>query len=171
MITSFVNLWRTALSAALGVALTVAGATPQAQAQAALGAFAGYAGAWSGGGKIALASGGVERMRCTADYRVEQGGAALTQSLSCASDSYKFELNNQIEAAGDEITGAWLETSRNAQGTITGRTSPGHIEGTVAGPGFTASFSLHEHANRQQISIQVSGGEISEISGEFARSR
>jgi hypothetical protein len=41
----------------------------------------------------------------------------------------------------------------------------------VAGPGFTASFSLRERANRQQISIQVSGGEISEILGEFARTR
>jgi hypothetical protein len=171
MITNFANLWRTARLAALGAALTVASATPQAQAQAAPGAFAGYAGAWSGGGKITLASGGVERMRCTADYRVEQGGAALTQSLSCASDTYKFELKNRIEAAGDEITGTWLETTRNAQGTITGRTSPGRIDGMVAGPGFTASFSLRERANRQQISIQVSGGEISEILGEFARTR
>ena len=80
MITSFSNLWRTARLAALGATLTVMGATPQACAQAALGSFAGYAGAWSGGGKIALASGGVERMRCTADYRVEQGGAALTRA-------------------------------------------------------------------------------------------
>lgn len=171
MITSFANLRRTALLAALGAALTVASATPQAQAQTAPGAFAGYAGAWSGGGKITLASGGVERMRCTADYQVEQGGAVLTQSLNCASDTYKFELKNRIELAGDQITGAWLETTHNAQGTITGRTSPGRIEGTVSGPGFTASFSLRERANRQQISIQVSGGEISEILGEFARSR
>lgn len=171
MITSFACLWRIALSAALGAALATVGATPQTCAQTALGSFAGYAGAWSGGGKIALASGGVERMRCTADYRVEQGGAALTQSLSCASDTHNFELKNQIEASGNEITGAWLETTRNAQGTIAGRASPGRIDGTVAGPGFTASFSLREHANRQQISIQVSGGEVTEISGEFARSR
>jgi len=171
MITSFANLRRTALLAALGAALTVASATPQAQAQTAPGAFAGYAGAWSGGGKITLASGGVERMRCTADYRVEQGGAVLTQSLNCASDTYKFELKNRIEATGDQISGSWFETTRNAQGTITGRTGLGRVEGTVAGPGFTASFSLREHANRQQISIQVSGGEISEILGEFARSR
>jgi hypothetical protein len=171
MITSFANLWRITLVAALGAALTTASATPQAQAQAALGAFASYAGAWSGGGKIALANGGVERMRCTANYRIEQGGATLTQSLSCASETYKFELKNRIEAAGDEITGAWLETTHNAQGTITGRTSFDRIEGTVAGPGFTALFSLHERANRQQVSIRVAGGEITEISGEFARSR
>ncbi len=165
MIASSAKPLRIALLVAFSAALTAA-ATPQACAQA---GFAGYAGAWTGGGKISLANGSVERMRCTAEYQVEQSGAALSQSLSCASDTYSFELKNQIEAAGSEITGTWLEVTRNAQGSINGKASVGRIDGNVAGPGFTAAFSLREHANRQQIAIQVPGGQISEITAEFVR--
>ena len=167
MIACSAKPWRMALLVGLGAALSAA-ATPSAFAQA---AFAGYAGAWTGGGKISLANGSVERMRCTAAYRVEQSGAALAQSLSCASDTYKFELQNQIEAAGSEISGTWLEATHNAQGTISGKTGAGRIDGSVAGPGFTAAFSLREHGNRQQISIQVPGSDISEITAEFVRTR
>jgi hypothetical protein len=167
MVISFVKLSRTALLAWLGAGLIASAATAWAQA----GPFAGYAGSWSGAGAISLTSGAVERMRCTAGYRVDAGGSSLAQNLNCASDSYKVELQNQIDATGSEISGRWVEVTHSAEGTITGRLTAGRIEGAVTGPGFTATFTLRERGNRQQIVIKVQGGDITEISAELARSR
>jgi hypothetical protein len=166
---TFAKLSRMALLAGLGAVLIAS--TTQAGAQAARSVFTGYAGSWSGGGTISTVSGTVERLRCTAGCRVEEGGATLVQNLNCASDTYRFDLRTRIEAAGSEITGRWVEVTRNAQGAIVGRVSAGRVEGTVTGPGFAAAFWLHERANRQQVLIRVQGGDIAEISAELARSR
>ncbi len=169
IIMSFAKLSRNLLSVALGLAV-IAGAT-RAQAQGAHGPFAIFPGSWSGGGAISLTSGAVERLRCTAAYRVDDGGATLVQNLNCASDSYKFELRTQIQADGSDITGRWFEVTRNAQGAIVGRVSGGRVEGTVSGPGFTATFSLMARANRQQVVIRAQGGDITQITAELARAR
>ena len=155
------KLLRNLRSVGLAVAL-IAGA---AHAQAVPGPFATFPGSWSGGGAISLTSGAVERLHCTAGFRVDDGGATLIQNLNCASDSYKFELRNQIQANGSDITGQWFEVTHNAEGAIVGRVSAGRIEGTVSGPGFTATFSLQAHANRQQILIRVQGGDIAQDLG------
>lgn len=155
----------------IGLALTLIASATHAQAQAARGPFANYPGSWSGGGAISLTSGAVERLHCTAGYRVDDEGATLVQNLNCASDTYKFELRTQVQAAGSDLTGRWLEVTRNAQGTIVGRVSGGHVEGTVSGPGFSATFSLLSRGNRQQVLIRSQGGDIAQISAELARAR
>jgi hypothetical protein len=169
MVMNFTKLLRNSRSVGLAVAL-IAGAT-HAQAQAVRGPFATFPGSWSGGGAISLASGAVERLHCTAGYRVDDGGATLVQNLNCASDSYKFELRTQIQANGSDITGRWFEVTRNAEGSIVGRVSGSHVEGTVSGPGFTATFSLQARGNRQQVLIRAQGGDIAQISAELARAR
>ena len=64
------------------------------------GPFAGMAGNWSGGGTITLDDGSSERIRCRATYAVGAGGNGLNQTLSCASDSYKFNLTSNVIAQG-----------------------------------------------------------------------
>ena len=169
MVMNFIKLLRNSGSVGLAVAL-IAGAT-HAQAQAVRGPFATFPGSWSGGGAISLASGAVERLRCKAGYRVDNGGATLIQNLNCESDSYKFELRTQIGATASDITGRWIEVTRNAEGTIVGRVSGGHVEGTVSGPGFTATFSLQARASHQQILIRSQGGDIAQISAALVRGR
>lgn len=168
MVSCVIKRSRIALLAGL-IAATLASA---AQAQtSAKDPFAGYTGSWSGGGKISLTDGSVERLRCTAKYHVEEDGTLLVQSFDCASDSYKFDLENTIKASGSEITGTWIETTRSAQGMIAGRMTPGHVEGTVTGGAFSATFAFSERGNRQQIVIHVQGASVSEISAELARAR
>ena len=167
MLMNFTKMLRNSRSVGLAVAL-IAVAT-HAQAQAVRGPFATFPGSWSGDGAISLASGAVERLHCTAEYRVDDGGATLVQNLNCASDSYKFELKNQIQANGSDVTGQWIEVTRHAEGDIIGRVSSGHVEGTVSGPGFTATFSLQARANRQQILIRTQGGDIAQISAALTR--
>jgi hypothetical protein len=169
MLTSFAQFWRAALVAGLGAAL-VTSAT-QTQAQTASSPFVGYAGSWSGGGKISMVDGRVERLRCNARYYVKEGGALLVQSFDCVSDTYKFELKNQIEAIESDIHGNWYEVTHQAQGSITGRMRGDHIDGTVSGLGFTATFSFYEHGNRQQLLIGAQGGDVAQVTTELTRSR
>jgi hypothetical protein len=169
MLISFTKLLRNLFSVGLAVALIAAAS--HAQAQAVRGPFATFPGSWSGGGAISLASGAVERLHCKAGYRLEDGEATLIQNLNCASDSYKFELRTQIQSTGGDITGRWFEVTRNAEGTIVGRVSGSRIEGTVTGPGFTATLSLQARANQQQVLIRTQGGDITQISAELTRGR
>ncbi len=169
MLMNFAKSLRKSRSVGLAVA-SIALAT-HAPAQTARGPFATFPGAWSGGGAISMTSGAVERLRCKADYRVDDGGATLVQNLDCSSDSYKFELRSQVQATGSDIAGQWLEVTRNAQGAVVGRVSGGRIEGTVSGPGFTATFSLQARVNQQQVLIRTQGGDIAQISATLTRTR
>ena len=73
------------------------------------GPFAGMAGNWSGGGTITLDDGSSERIRCRATYAVGAGGTGLNQTLTCASDSYKFNLASNVMAQGGAIGSASLD--------------------------------------------------------------
>ena len=122
------------------------------------GPFAGMAGVWSGAGTVTLDDGSTERIRCRATYAVGAGGNGLQQTLTCASDSYKFNLSSNVEARGPAISGTWTETSRNINGNIEGRSSPGVIQVTAAAPGFTAHLSLTTRGNRQSVVIRAENG-------------
>ena len=85
------------------------------------GPFAGMAGVWSGGGTVTLDDGSTERIRCRATYAVGNGGNGLNQSLTCASDSYRFNLASNVVASGGSLSGTWSESSRGITGTLEGR--------------------------------------------------
>ena len=119
------------------------------------GPFAGMAGAWSGGGTVTLEDGSTERIRCRATYAVGGGGNGLQQTLTCASDSYKFNLTSNVTAQGSAISGSWSETSRNINGAIEGRSSPGVIQVVASAPGFTANISLRTSGNKQSVVIRA----------------
>ncbi|MBV8662377.1 MAG: hypothetical protein JO107_04680 [Hyphomicrobiales bacterium] len=153
------------------VVLAAVAAAGVAHAQPARGPFAGYAGAWVGSGAVSMTNGSVERLRCSARYQVQDGGVGLLQNLDCASDNTRFDLRTQVEAQGDQFTGRWFEATRNAQGEIAGRIGGGRIEGSVTGPGFTATFTIHERGGRQQVMIRAQGGDVSTITAQLARAR
>jgi hypothetical protein len=119
------------------------------------GAFAGMQGVWSGGGSVTLDDGSTERIRCRATYAVGEGGNGLQQTLTCASDSYKFNLSSNVEARGSAISGTWSETSRNINGNIEGRSGPGVVQVIATAPGFTANISLTTRGNRQSVIIRA----------------
>ena len=73
------------------------------------------AGNWSGGGTVTLDDGSTERIRCRATYAVGAGGNGLNQTLTCASDSYKFDLASNVIAEGGALSGTWSESSRRRQ--------------------------------------------------------
>jgi hypothetical protein len=119
------------------------------------GPFAGMAGNWSGAGTVTLDDGSTERIRCRASYAVGAGGNGLQQSLTCASDSYKFNIVTDLTAQGSAVSGTWSETSRNINGAIEGRSSGGNFQVTATAPGFTAGISLTTRGNKQSVSIKA----------------
>lgn len=118
------------------------------------GPFAGLAGIWSGGGTVTLDDGSTERIRCRATYAVGAGGNGLNQSLTCASDSYRFNLSSNVVSEGGALSGTWSESSRGINGNLEGRASGGAFQVIASAPGFTASITLTTRGNKQSVVIR-----------------
>ena len=119
------------------------------------GPFAGMAGIWTGGGTVTLDDGSTERIRCRATYAVGAGGNGLQQTLTCASDSYKFNLSSNLMAQGGAVSGTWNESSRNINGAIEGRSANGVFQVVATAPGFSANLTLTTRGNRQSVVIRA----------------
>jgi hypothetical protein len=117
------------------------------------GPFAGMAGNWSGGGTVTLDDGSSERLRCRATYAVGAGGTGLNLTLTCASDSYKFNLSGNVISQGGALSGTWSESSRGVNGSIEGRGANGQFQAVASAPGFTANLSLRTQGNAQSVVI------------------
>jgi hypothetical protein len=113
------------------------------------------AGVWSGGGTVTLDDGSTERIRCRATYAVGSGGNGLNQSLTCASDSYRFNLSSNVVASGGSLSGTWSESSRGVSGTLEGRGANGNFQVVANAPGFAANISLTTRGNRQSVVIRA----------------
>src|ERR1700687_2797189 len=148
-------LGRAIKAAGVGAALLLSMSAGYAQS----GPFAGFDGAWSGTGTVALSDGSTERIRCKADYKVNGTGLGLKQSLRCASDSHKCELSSDVTSQGERISGNWSEASRNIFGNLQGTAGRGQINVSVEAVGFAANLTLRTNGNRQTVQIN-SNGEI-----------
>jgi len=148
--TAFAVIRRLMFAAVTFLVAAISGSASYAQS----GPFAGMAGSWSGGGTVTLDDGSSERLRCRATYAVGAGGNALNQSLTCASDSYKFILSSNVLAQGGALSGTWSESSRGVNGSLEGRGASGTFQVTASAPGFTAHLSLTTRGNRQSVIIR-----------------
>ena len=141
-------------AAGIGAALMLSMSAGHAQSG---GPFAGFEGAWSGTGTVALSDGSTERIRCKADYKVNGTGLSLKQSLHCASDSYKFDLSSDVTSQGDRISGNWSEASRNIFGNLQGTAGAGQIDVFVEASGFAANLNLKTNGTKQTVQIDSKG--------------
>ncbi len=140
-------------AAGVGAAFMLSVSASHAQS----GPFVGFDGAWSGTGTVALSDGSTERIRCKANYKVNGTGLGLKQSLSCASDSYKFNLSSDVTSEGNKISGNWTEASRNINGSLQGTVGAGQLEVWVEANGFAANLTLRTNGNKQTVLISSKG--------------
>jgi hypothetical protein len=127
--------------------------------------FRHFAGSWAGGGKVTLASGATERIRCRAQYVVEPVGHGMRQHLRCASASFNFNLSSDVTLQGGTISGQWSESTRNTGGTVSGSLlGNGRIQAVVSGPGFSATLSVTTRGNRQTVQLESQGEEVTQVS-------
>ena len=165
---SLVSWLRAPPMKALGVVAAIVLSAPMPAALAA-GPFERFLGVWTGGGQIVGSNGHRESMRCRAEYSEAKGGAALNQSIVCASESFKFDITSYSEASGDSLQGSWKEASRDVSGHMSGRISEGQFVGEFNAPAFNAGISLTSNGRTQSVSIQPRGGDISEVHIELKR--
>ena len=163
-------LTKKAIYAVAAFAFAVALTAMSGPAKANESPFGAMNGAWSGGGTITLASGAKEQIRCRATNAVDGSGANLQLTLRCASDSYKFELQSNVNHNAGAVSGTWAETTHRVGGTITGSASANRIavrvEGTIA-----AMLTVSTKADKQQISIEAPGSEMSAVAISMNRGK
>jgi len=140
---------RLLIAAAVLFVASVCGSAGYAQS----GPFAGLAGGWHGGGTVSLDDGSSERIRCRATYAV--AGASMEMSLTCASDSYRFNLQGNVVSQGGAISGTWSESSRNVSGTLQGRGGNGNFQVLASAGGFNAEISLSTRGSKQSIVMRA----------------
>ena len=138
--------------------------------QAAENPFTHLAGNWTGSGKITVQNGSSERIRCRGAYKPSNADA-LSLSLRCASDSYKFELASEITYSGGNISGSWNEASRGVVGQLSGKATPALISATASSVGFTASLSIATRGTTQSVSMKSPGSDVSEVTISLAKSK
>jgi hypothetical protein len=144
---------------------------PQAGIAQSIGPFAKFDGSWRGSGYVLATDGARERIACRASYSIPPSGAAVSQSLVCASDSYRFEVQTDVVVAdGHSVQGKWQETTRHATGDLVGEISDGRFEGKVAGSGFTAEISIKMSGAKQVVSITPHGGDVGKVDILLSRS-
>lgn len=165
---SSVSSFRVSPIMALGLAAAIILGAPQPAALAA-GPFERFVGVWSGAGEIVGSNGHRESMRCRAEYSETKGGAALNQSIVCASESFKFDITSYAEAAGDSVQGYWKEATHDVTGHMSGHISAGQFSGEFSAPAFNASISLTSNGRTQSVSIQPHGGDVSDVRIELKR--
>jgi hypothetical protein len=162
---------RALMGTVLAAGLAVAASQVQAQERTAEagGPFASLAGNWSGTGTITMKDGGRERIRCRGNYVVQSAGNHLQQDLRCASDSYKFEMSTNVTQTSGQLVGNWSENTRHVAGRVSGRANNTTIQARAEGDTFTALLAVSTHGDRQSVSIQSPGSEVTEVSITLTR--
>jgi hypothetical protein len=150
---TFVVTRRLIFAAAVFFVTSVTGSASHAQT----GTFNSMAGNWAGGGTVMLEDGSSERIRCRSSDSISSGGATLSLSLTCASDSYRFEFKAIVAAEGGALSGSWTEASRGIAGSLQGRGSGGNFQVVAFTAGFNANISLRTAGNKQSILIKADG--------------
>lgn len=150
------------------LAAVVLSATLAVPAQAA-GPFSPFAGSFHGGGAVIGSDGHRERISCRANGSVGADGAELSQSIVCASDSYRLQISGRVVAQGGAVTGQWQESTRGVSGSISGRVSEGRLSGSVAGGSFSAGLSLHASGGRLNFNLRPQGGDVTSVSVSLSR--
>jgi hypothetical protein len=139
-------------------------------AAAQTGPFTAYAGSWVGSGVVTASNGNSEKIRCRAHYSVLQSDTDLNQQLRCASDSYHFEINCVLLADPEgRVRGTWEETTRRANGSVSGQLAGGVVTGHVSGTGFTAEVTVSLRGDHQSVRLSPSGTEITLVAIELRR--
>jgi hypothetical protein len=132
------------------------------------GPFSKFVGSWDGAGQVSGVNGSVERIRCRATYATP-ADAQLSQTLTCASDSYRIQIRSFVVAEGQNVEGHWDEVTRQVTGHLAGTIADGRFEGSVSGAAFTAGLSLNTAGRKQTVVITPQGGDIARVNIVLSR--
>ena len=126
-------------------------------------------GSWSGTGRMNLADGKSEALKCTAYYTPKDGGAQVGVVLLCAGVSNKIELRANLISNGNRLSGSWEERTLNASGSVRGQASPRQIKLAINGGGFSGSMGLTTVGSSQRVSISTQGSGLKGVNIKLRR--
>jgi hypothetical protein len=150
---------------AFGVSLLLAAGLGSASE----GPFSDLAGSWSGAGTLTKKSSGNERLRCQTRYDVGNSGEKVDFRITCASDSFKFDLSGYIVNNDGAISGQWSEPNYNSSGSLDGRVNSGKISARAVGNTFSALLVVATHGSRQTVTIEPQETDVTRLSLTFQR--
>ena len=116
--------------------------------------FADLPGRWVGEGRIGMAEGKMESVKCRATYFVNPAGNELKQNIRCASAGGKVEVKSTVIAKDAKLTGQWNELVYNLGGDMTGEVTERGFRITVRGGDLTANMDVIVMNDRQIVEIQ-----------------
>jgi hypothetical protein len=128
----------------------------------------GLNGSWQGRGMVNRQDGSKERLRCQASY--SNASAAISMLLTCASDSYKFELQSNFTNDAGKLYGTWSETTRRLQGNIAGSVDGDTVRARVNSDMFSAFLNVRTVGAQQTVTIESPGSTISNVSISLRKS-
>lgn len=148
-------------AALIGAAAIFAAATGgRASAAVNLQDMAGY---WTGTGKVVLANGSSENVKCVVTYKVSTSG--FRQNIRCASQGFSFNGTADLEVAqSGSVTGNWTENTYSAQGNVKGKTTDKGFSLSISGATFTAVMDATTSACKQTLDIVPKGLDVTRIS-------
>lgn len=127
------------------------------------GPFSTFAGDWKGVGTVIDDKGKTESLRCRESNVVSDDNISLTQSLVCASDSYRVEFRATLFTDGHTVRGTWEDVSRNASGNVFGQIADSAIVATITAPGVQARLSARTTAHQQEVTVEPQGTQINKV--------
>jgi hypothetical protein len=132
----------------------------QASAAVNLQDMAGY---WTGTGKVVLANGSSENVKCVVTYKVSSSG--FRQNIRCASQGFSFNGTAELEVTqGGAVTGNWTENTYSAKGDVKGKATDKGFSLAISGATFTAVMDATTSACKQTLDIVPKGLEVTRIS-------
>jgi hypothetical protein len=134
------------------------------------GLFAGIAGAWSGEGRVDLAGGPRQRIRCRASNGVDARGLEMRQRLRCMSARSYFDVASDVIYRGGTISGTWSETTHNVIGQVIGTARRRRIQAWIYGGAFTASLTVVTVGTLQRVTIALRGSRVRRVAVTLRRS-
>lgn len=128
----------------------------------------GLNGSWQGRGMVNRLDGSKERLRCQASY--SNSAPTVSMMLTCASDSYKFELQSNFKNDAGKLSGTWSESTRRLQGNIAGNVEGDTVRARVNSDTFSAFLNVRTVGAQQTVVIESPGSTISNVSISLRRS-
>jgi hypothetical protein len=124
-------------------------------------------GSWSGSGTVKFTDGGREQIKCNAVWELPDSSTA-TARVTCVGRPHKGTIQSTVRYHDGLIGGSWSETTREVEGTLSGRIDGNRILLTVSRL-FPATVTIITSADQHSGLLQAQGTKVESISVIFTR--
>ncbi len=112
-----------------------------------------------------MTDGSQEKIRCKASYSVGPSGVSTQYQRQLRQRQLPRQHHQQCGGAGLELLeGTWRETTRQADGKVTGRVpAPGELQASLDGTGFGIQLAATTNGKQQSVTIQAEGTDVKTV--------